>query len=512
MSDVAVDMSADESEWPEPEELAAIGEHKEYPITAFPDDAMKAILEVTTHGKMPTAIAAGSALSAMSVSIQSLVDVARDSRLIGPCSVSMLVIAESGERKSTADRIIAAPMKDWEVSKREAMEADIQKARAKYSAWLAKIEGAKSAIKRTQANVPKMKEGVPVGPSLIDLERELIELEQNPAPRPVELHIFHEDTTAEGLAWHVATGWPSQALLSDEGALVFGGQGMRKESILGFLGLLNRLWDGQPFKPTRKVADTAEIRGKRFTSNIMVQPEILHSLTDTGPSRGVGFFSRYLVAYPKSTMGQRLYTAPVGALKAVPAFGRRLQELLDQEPAVDDYGYLSPTVIPLCDEARGVWAKFHDVVEVGMRDYGEFADIKDIASKIADNAARIACLFHVFEHGVTGSIDAETMARAVAVAAWYLIESRRAFGEIAEPEHTANARALSKWLANGGGYIEDGVIKSNKILQHGPRCVRKKLERDEALELLVDLNHVRRGQDAKGAAIVLVNPKLRSIA
>lgn len=54
-------------EWPEADELPAIGEHKEYPITAFPDDVAKAILEVTTHGKMPTAIAAGSALSAMSV-------------------------------------------------------------------------------------------------------------------------------------------------------------------------------------------------------------------------------------------------------------------------------------------------------------------------------------------------------------------------------------------------------------------------------------------------------------
>ena len=146
----AAGCDARQIEWSEPDELSAIGEHKEYPVGAFPDDVANAILEVTEHGKMPTAIAAGSALSAMSVAIQSLADVARDSRLIGPCSLSMLVIAESGERKSTADRVMAAPLKEWEVSRRKEMEPEIQKARAKYSAWQAKIEGAKNAIKRIQ--------------------------------------------------------------------------------------------------------------------------------------------------------------------------------------------------------------------------------------------------------------------------------------------------------------------------------------------------------------------------
>jgi putative DNA primase/helicase len=130
---------------------------------------------------------------------------------------------------------------------------------------------------------------------------------------------------------------------------------------------------------------------------------------------------------------------------------------------------------------------------------------------MADNAARIACLFHVYQFGVTGRIEPETMASAVAVAAWYLNEAKRAFGELAEPEHLANARTLSGWLAAGaGGYVEDGAIRKNKILQHGPRPVRKKAERDEALELLADLNHIRHGKDERGAAVCSINPKLLS--
>lgn len=132
----------------------------------------------------------------------------------------------------------------------------------------------------------------------------------------MEINIFHEDTTLEGLAWHVAIGWHSQALWSDEGGLVIGSQGMRKESATAFLAFLNRLWDGQPFRPTRKVADTAEIRGKRFTANIMMQHAVLEEMLGSGMARGIGSFARFLVTFPKSTMGERLYTPPAGELVA----------------------------------------------------------------------------------------------------------------------------------------------------------------------------------------------------
>jgi len=36
------------------------------------------------------------------------------------------------------------------------------------------------------------------------------------------------------------------------------------------------------------------------------------------------------------------------------------------------------------------------------------------------------------------------------------------------------------------------------LLQHGPKAVRKKLEREEALELLIEMNHDRREHDANG--------------
>lgn len=490
--------------WTDPDNFSMIGEHMDYPVDAFPDIVSAAVLEVTEHGKMPIALAAGSALAALSVAIQPLVDVARDSRLIGPCSLNLLVIAESGERKSTADRAMAGSIKGWEISKRKELEPEIQKQRALYTAWQAKVDGVKSAIKRTQASGPK-----PKAKSVFELQNDLIQLEQNPIQRPVELNIFHEETTAEGLAWHVGIGWPSQALWSDEGALVVGGQGMRKESMLGFLGLLNRLWDGTPFKPTRKVADTAEIRGKRFTSNLMVQPVVLQELIGSGPSRGVGNLARNLMAYPKSTMGERLYTPPSGDYKSVPLCGDRLHELLNIEPVIDSMGFITPPVIHLNNEARDVWAEFHDAVEIQMRKYGEFEGIKDVASKIADNAARIACLFHVFEKGVSGAIGADTMERAVSVATWYLNEARRVFGELAEPEHSTNARALSDWLASGaGGRVENGVIRSNLILRHGPYGVRKKMERDQALEVLTDMNHVRQSKNTTGAVLIHINPGL----
>ncbi len=61
----------------------------------------------------------------------------------------------------------------------------------------------------------------------------------------------------------------------------------------------------------------------------------------------------------------------------------------------------------------------------------ELYDVRDVASKSADNAARLAALFHVFTHSADGSIDADSFESASSIVAWHLNESRRFFGEVA---------------------------------------------------------------------------------
>ena len=51
-------------------------------------------------------------------------------------------------------------------------------------------------------------------------------------------------------------------------------------------------------------------------------------------------------------------------------------------------------------------------------------EIKDFASKAAENAARLAALFHLFS-GKIGDISTEDMEQAITLTHWYLCEARR---------------------------------------------------------------------------------------
>ena len=42
---------------------------------------------------------------------------------------------------------------------------------------------------------------------------------------------------------------------------------------------------------------------------------------------------------------------------------------------------------------------YHDTIERGLTHGGELGDVRDVASKSADNAARLAALFQMFESG-----------------------------------------------------------------------------------------------------------------
>ena len=113
---------------------------------------------------------------------------------------------------------------------------------------------------------------------------------------------------------------------------------------------------------------------------------------------------------------------------------------------MDDDGVLSPAMLTLTPDAKAAWVTFHDAIEGELRNGGELYDVRDVASKTADNAARLAALFQVFEHDMVGAVELEAFEGASRIAAWHLNESRRFFGELALPAELADAARLDSWL------------------------------------------------------------------
>jgi putative DNA primase/helicase len=155
-------------------------------------------------------------------------------------------------------------------------------------------------------------------------------------------------------------------------------------------------------KVGRKTSDSFEVSGARITMGLQVQEATLRSFFDKskGLARGTGFMARFLVSWPESTQGYRPFTEPPETWPALEKFNSRIAGILTIPAKIDDARALSLSLLSLLSlsqDAKAAWVKFHDAIETDLRAGGELFVVRDVASKTADNAVRLAALFHVFD-------------------------------------------------------------------------------------------------------------------
>lgn len=491
---------ADGTGWPAPQPMSAKVEPEPYPREALPDTIRAAVEEVRAFVQAPVALVANSALAALSLAAQAHVDVARDELLCSPSSLYLLTIAESGERKTSCDKHFMQPILQYQREQAEAMQPAIAEHRAESAAWEDKRDGIRSAIRDAG------KKGADAGAH----EHALQELEKN-KPAPVRIpRMVHSDATPEALAWALANEWPSGGVLSNEAGVVFGSHGMSKDSVMRNLAQLNVLWDGGELTIERRTSESFTVRGARLTTGLMVQEATLREyFRKAGElARGTGYFARFLMAWPQSTQGTREYREPPKDQPRLRAYCQRITKILNQPIPTDDDGRLTPAMLTLTPEAKAAWVAFHNAVETELRSGGEFCDVRDVASKAADNAARLAALFHVFEQGANGEIGRENIERARLIVAWHLNEARRFFGEFALPAELADAARLDSWLIDHCRRERTHFVSTRDAQRLGTVRHREKLA--AALQELEELDRVQLSQEGR-RKIIKVNPALLKV-
>lgn len=484
------------SGWPEPLPMAASYAPEPYPLDALPDTIRAAVEEVARFVKAPMAMVASCALGALSLASQAHIDAKRAEKLSGPASLFLLSIADSGERKSTCDGFFTAAIRDYEAAQAEAAKPAIKEYRAAAAAWEAECDGILAAVRDAS------KRGKPSD----NLRADLARLQQEKPEPPRVPRLMYADATPEALAHSLAKQWPSGGVVSAEAGIVFGSHGMGKDSVMRNLATLNQLWDGASLTVDRRASESFTARGARLTMALQVQePTLREFFTRSGAlARGTGFLARFLVSWPQSTQGQRPFSEAPANWPRLAAFNRRLAEILNQPAPIDDDGALTPVMLPLAHDAKAAWVAYHDAVESELASGGEFHDVRDVASKSADNAVRLAALFQLFEHGA-GAIGLDCFERASIIAAWHLSEARRFFGELAQPPELVDAARLDAWLIEYCQRERAATINKRHLRQYGP--VRDGARLNAAIEELVDLGRLRIQKDAKRIDLV-VNPAL----
>lgn len=447
--------------------------------------------------KAPLPLVAYSALAALSLACQAHIDVKRADRLHGPSGLFSLIIADSGERKTTCDGFFTSPIRQYQAEQAEAMKPAIEGYQARIAAWQAERDGLLSAIKElSKKSKPTDK-----------LRAELVELEHDKPEPPRIPRLLYADTTPEALAYGLAKQWPSAGIMSSEAGVVLGSHGMGKDSIMKNLSMLNQLWDGNSLDIDRRTSESFTVRGARLTICLQIQEATLRAFFDKSGAlaRGTGFLARFLVAWPESTQGKRPFTEAPADWPMLAEFHRRITAILNTQAPIDELGALSPGMLGLDSSAKAKWVEHHDLIEHDLRNGGELYDVRDVASKSADNAARLAALFQWLSSPGSHEISLPAIESASRLAAWHLSGARRFFGELALPVELANAAKLDSWSLEYCQSERTHLVGKNTALQYSP--LRKKENLEAAIRELMELGRLQVRKDGK-RVMLAVSPRL----
>ena len=492
----SLDMVRASSAWPVPQSLVTRIQTVPYPLDALPNDLKLVVKEVGDFVKSPISMVSTCAITALAVVIQGVADVRRASKLEGPSSLFSLIIADSGERKSTLDNFFSKAIRVYEDGERDRLAESVKENRAAIAAWAAKREGLLAAIKEAGKS----------GKSTADFEAKMRDHEKREPARILVPRMTYSDVTSEALAWGLHDIWPTAGLLSSEGGTVLGGHSMGGDSVLRNLALLNQLWGAETVQIDRRTAPPYVLKNVRLTVGLQVQESAFRSfLEKTGNlARGSGFMARFLVCWPESTQGSRTFNEAPATWPASTRYYERMTDLLKRQRGIVK-GF-SPSMVDLSKEAKELWIKFHDSIEAELGSKGSLFDVRDVASKIADNAARLAVIFHVFETGSpVGPIAVRHMTGAIMVSAWHLKESKRFFGELVQPKEITDAARLEAWLISENSARCIPPTRRH-AQQYGPVRVSKQLE--AALSVLADLGRIRESNEIGQKKVIMVNPAL----
>lgn len=434
----------------------------------------RVVEEVAKNTQAPIDMVQLCALAAISITTQRLINVKLPGVGVVPTSLMLMVVAKSGERKSTVESKFFNPIREFEQSKRTTYEKNYQQWKAKHEVWQVERKAVQKKLdKAITINAPSEE---------IDVIRtELTQKIAQELKKPSPVKILYDDSTAQALYSGLQNGLPFAGLISSEGRNVL------KSGAFSDMAKLNSLWSGESIIIDRVKAESIHISDARLTTLIMVQPEVLADYMDKKgeQARGSGLMARFLFSSGQSTQGTRL----MGDYNQEPSwkhlddFNYLIKEFLESSYQSSLKEVFKPQILELSPAAEKIWINYYNDVEKNINSGGFYDNFGDHASKLAENAGRIAALINQFNFNVN-IINPEIMEYAIIICQSLSNNFVNLFN--LQSQEMKDAINLNSWLNEQKKYIRIGEhIKKNDILQKGPSELRKSTRLDKALDILV---------------------------
>ena len=422
----------------------------------------------------PFAICGQSVLAAATLAAQPHRDVELPGGGRKPLTGIFASVADSGERKSTVDRIALAEVYAVEEEWRQAGTDAITRFKADLAGW-----------KEAEATIRKKHKG-----DRAQIREALIALGPEPKAPPHPMLLI-ADPTPEALVLHLADGRPWAGVFTAEGGLLVGGAAFNDESRMRTGALMNTLWDGEPIRRRRVLTGASFLPGRRCTAHVMMQDVVAERLFGDTMLDGIGMLARVLLVAPESTVGTRFFReAPETCAAALGDYRRQLGTLLRRAPATraDDNSVLAPHVMTLASDARALWVRFSDHMEQQAGPGGAYAPIRAWAAKAAEHAGRLAAVLTLYADDEAMEVPADLMSCGIALALHYAQEMLRLAGAAGTSVDLRLAsRLLTWWQQRGSPRLHLAMI-----YQRGPNAISDAATARRLMEILVEHGHAKK--------------------
>lgn len=177
----------------------------EFPLSSLPPLIRDAVIEAQQITQAPLGLVAASALGAVSLVCQNLIDVCRLNTLRGPVSLFLLTLAESGERKTAVDKLLMEPLYQQEMLLYSRHKNEL-------TTWKNKEELLKAQKK---ALLSKLNKELRKGADESETLRQLEALQKNRGEKPVRYKFIFNDATTAAIKDQLCGQWRSVGIMSD---------------------------------------------------------------------------------------------------------------------------------------------------------------------------------------------------------------------------------------------------------------------------------------------------------
>ncbi|EKT64549.1 YfjI family protein [Providencia burhodogranariea] len=457
---------------------------RHFPLNAFPPHLYETILEIEERTQAPIPLIASSVISAISLACQSLIDVNINETLKSPVSLFLFVIANSGERKTTVDRMVMKPFYQHdEISLRQFDECkkshtvELQIWQEKEKAILGKIRKKTAKDQCTEVE---------------SLRLRCLQIEKPTLPK--SHRYIYNNITPEALQLAMHEQHSNIGLIADEGANILDRQVMKD------LSFINSMWDGVSFHVDRKTTQSFTIEDGRITLSMMVQkkPFDLYLKRQGEKARGSGFFARCLPVFideSLTTQGERFIKSHSDESKYLNYFHQRISDLLTENNVNKESG--DRRSLSFESAAQCKWGEIYNEIEYRIHPDEKYANMNDFASKLPNNVARLSALLSYFTEG-SGAIKKDYVESAWLLCEWYMEQAINLFSH----EGGYYEALLLSWLDREYFRRNNGYVRFNDIRRNGPNSLRKGKLLERVISNLVKVKAIEVEYSYRGARLV----------